>query len=117
MDIEAKFEQYLSEIKIALSSINPALVIIFGSASTGNLQPDSDIDLLVILDSDELPSTYESKMANKLFVRKAIREITKKVPIDALVFTKAEYRIILEHKNSFFREIDLTGKILYEKAS
>ena len=117
MDIETKFEQYISDIKYTLSSIDPSKVIIFGSASTGDLHPDSDIDLLVILDSEELPSNYESKMKNKLFVRNAIREITKKVPIDVLVYTKAEYRIILENKNSFFKEIDSTGKIIYEKAS
>ena len=117
MDIETTFKQYISQIIDALSTINPELVIIFGSASTGNLHQDSDIDLLVILDSEEIPSTYESKMKNKLFVRKTLREIGKKVPIDVLVYTKAEYRIILENKNSFFREIDSTGKILYEKAS
>ncbi len=56
-------------------------------------------------------------MQNKLLVRKCIYDISKKIPIDLLVYTKKEYEIIKENPNSFFKEISVTGKTLYEKAS
>lgn len=56
-------------------------------------------------------------MHNKLLVRRSIYEISKKIPIDLLVYTKAEYAIITQNSNSFFKDINLKGKVLYEKAS
>mgnify|MGYP006301021465 CR=1 FL=1 len=48
-------------------------------------------------------------------VRKCIYDISKEIPIDLLVYTRKEYEIIEHNKNSFFKEIDVTGTVLYEK--
>ena len=56
-------------------------------------------------------------MKNKLLVRKTIYEISKKIPIDLIVYTKREYEIIQNNKSAFYNEIENTGKIIYEKAS
>jgi len=92
-------------------------IILFGSYANGNFSEDSDIDLIVILDSSEIAKNYEEKMKNKLLVRKSIYELSKKIPIDLVVYTKTEYDIIANNENSFYNEIVNSGKILYEKAS
>ena len=54
---------YLVEIIKNLMTVNPYKLVLFGSVSEGAAQNDSDIDLLVILDSDEIASNYEEKCA------------------------------------------------------
>ncbi len=112
-----KMHDYIEEIREKLKEINPYKVVLFGSVSKGYENEESDIDLLVILDSDRVSQNYEEKMENKLLVRRSIYEISKKIPIDLLVYTKKEFEIIKENKNSFFKEIDASGKTIYEKAS
>lgn len=111
-----EIRKYITRIIEQLKAIDPYLIILFGSVSDGSENENSDIDLLVILDSNKVSQNYEEKMKNKLLVRRAIYEISKKIPIDLLVYTKGEYEIIRQNKNSFFKEIDATGKVLYEKA-
>jgi predicted nucleotidyltransferase len=117
MNIELTYEKYIQQIKIALKSIDPYKIILFGSVVTGNLHEDSDIDIIVVLNNETIPQTYNEKMELKLSVRKALREINKLVPIDSLTYTKKEYDLILKNKNSFFKEIDCIGKTIYERAS
>ena len=56
-------------------------------------------------------------MKKKLIVRNKIIEINERVPIDLIVYTKAEYEIMVKHGSSFLKEITTSGKTLYEKAS
>lgn len=112
-----QIESYLSQITKHLLSINPYRIILFGSAADSTATEPTDIDLLVILDINAVSQNYEEKMRNKLLVRRSIYDISKKIPIDLLVYTKAEYAIIKQNPNSFFRDIDQKGKVLYEKAS
>src|SRR6056297_2282327 len=109
-------QEYLDQIKIRLKEIEPYKIILFGSVAMGNSDVESDIDLIVILDSEKVSQNYEEKMHNKMLVRKAIRDISEEIPIDLLVYTKKEFEIIMNNKNSFFREIEMQGKVLYEKA-
>ena len=111
------FEEYLPEIIEKLKKINPYKIVVFGSIANKESGKNSDIDLLVILDTETISNNYEEKMKNKILVRKCIYDISKKIPIDLLVYTKKEYEIIKENPNSFFKEINVTGKTLYEKAS
>ncbi len=110
-------DRYLEEILEILIKHNPLLIVLFGSANTGELKEDSDIDLLVILDINTIPGTYEEKMKMKLTLRRSLRSVNRKVPIDLLVFTSKEIEIMSNQKNIFIEEIMNTGKILYEKAS
>lgn len=45
-------------------------------------------------------------MKNKLMVRRSIYELSKKMSIDLVIYTKAEYKILSSNKNSFFYEIE-----------
>ncbi|MFP4490898.1 MAG: nucleotidyltransferase domain-containing protein [Spirochaetaceae bacterium] len=114
---EIGIDSYIQEIINILSKMNIKEIILFGSINNGNFDEESDIDLLVIMDINEIPKTYEEKMKMKLELRKAIRTINRKVAIDLLVYTKKEFEIIKKEGNNFFQNIIKNGKILYEKAS
>ncbi len=109
-------QDYLDDVRERLKAIEPYKIILFGSVATGDYDEESDIDLIVVLDSDKISQNYEEKMENKMIVRKAIRDISEEIPIDLLVFTKKEFKIIMNNKNSFFKDIEERGKIIYEKA-
>lgn len=53
MTIELR--HYLNEIKETVAVVAPdAEIILFGSQARGDARPDSDIDLLILVDRDEL---------------------------------------------------------------
>jgi predicted nucleotidyltransferase len=107
----------LNDLITSLKKSNPYKIILFGSFAAGTENENSDIDLMVILDNNDVSKTYQQRMAKKLFIRKLVREINYKVALDILVYSRAELKIIKEHGNYFIDEIEKTGKILYEKAS
>jgi len=109
--------KYLSEIIENLKKVDPYKIIMFGSYAKDVFSEDSDIDLVVILDSPEIAKNYDEKMRNKLLVRRSIYELSKKVPVDLLVYTKGEYDIISASLSSFYNEIETSGKVLYEKTN
>lgn len=108
-------ESYLAKIIESLKSVNPYKIILFNSLSNGTETENSDIDLAVILDNLNFPKNYKERMNNKLLVRNAILEISFKIPIDLLVYTRKKYEKLNEINKPFTREIE-KGKILYEKA-
>lgn len=106
---------YLPEIISNLRQLDPFKIILFGSYADGVVMQDSDLDLVVILDSPEIARDYAEKMKNKLLVRHKIYELSKQIPVDLVVYTRGEYDIISQNGTSFFNEITSTGKVLYEK--
>ncbi|MYC70380.1 MAG: nucleotidyltransferase domain-containing protein [Gemmatimonadetes bacterium] len=116
----AQMETKTSDIYDIVSSLltcDPYRIVLFGSHALGTEETGSDIDLLVILDSEVISQTYEERMQRRLVVRKRIEAINRLVPIDLIVYTKAEYELLQRHGTSFLNEIESLGKILYEKAS
>ncbi|MBF0395256.1 MAG: nucleotidyltransferase domain-containing protein [Desulfobacterales bacterium] len=104
--------KYIPEIIKNIRLINPYKIILFGSYANGVFSEESELDLIVILDSSEISKSYNEKMRNKLLVRRNIYELSRKLPIDLLGYTKGEYDIISESGNSFYNEIKNTGKVL-----
>ena len=109
--------EFIEDIIKNLQEIDIKSIILFGSYANGTNTNDSDIDLVVVLDSDAISNSFEEKMNNKLRVRNCIYELSRKVAIDLIVYTNAEFNIIKENNTSFYNEIMETGKVLYEKAS
>ncbi len=107
-------EAYLPLILEQLKTLHPQKVVLFGSYAYGTPHEESDIDLLVVLDTDTMPQTFQENMKNKLMVRKAIWELSKQISIDLLVYTKPMYRKFQELGSMFAREISQKGKVLYE---
>jgi len=80
-------------------------ILLFGSEATGTAGPDSDVDLLVVLDSETMPGSFRERSANYLQISRAIREIEKRHPIDLLVYTRPEFEAIKAANSLFVRRI------------
>jgi predicted nucleotidyltransferase len=113
MDIDAVLDSLVSLLKPS----DPYRIILFGSYANGTPNRDSDIDLMVIFDNDDISKTYEERLNKRIFVRNLVFEINQQIPLDILVYSKAELHKIKESGNYFIDEIEKTGKTIYEKAS
>jgi predicted nucleotidyltransferase len=88
-----------------IKSRNPYKAFIFGSQGCGTQTEESDIDLLVVLDKEGLPQTYREQSENYMEISRLLRDINKKVAIDIIVMTKAQWRAFVDTKSGFSREI------------
>ena len=113
--MDAVSADLLPEIVNRIKKLGPDRVVLFGSTAAGATGEDSDIDLLVVLDTEHAPKTYDDRLRLKMGVRRAIQDLGRRVAIDLLVYTKPEYRAFLAQRSSFSREIARTGRVLYEK--
>jgi predicted nucleotidyltransferase len=108
---------YINQLLEALKQSDPYRIILFGSYARGTADENSDIDMVVILDNNDVARTYEERLKKKLYINKLVRDINYKIALDILVYSKEEYKIIKNYGNYFIDEIEKTGKIIYEKAS
>ncbi len=93
-------------VDIIVSQFHPLAIILFGSRARGNHQPNSDVDLLIVLPS----------VADKRSVAAAIGDSLGHVPIakDVIVTTRRE---IVEERDVDGSLIDRAmrgGKVLYD---
>jgi len=84
-------------------------IILFGSYSKlyGSPTSDSDIDLLIIME------TSESITKRVLSVSRLLRP--RPFPMDILVRTPREIATLLESGDGFFQEIITQGKVIYDR--
>lgn len=87
----------------SLMSVNPMKVILFGSHAYGVPHKDSDIDLLVILDTDKGFHQRVQSIRPLLPAGKAI---------DLIVLTPKEYQKA-KLTNPLVQEIESRGKVIY----
>ena len=113
MDINTALDNLVESLRPS----DPYKIILFGSYANGNPNEHSDIDLMVILDNDHVAKTFQERLDKRLYIRRLVLEINRKIPLDILVYSKAELNIVKEYGNQFVEEIEKTGKIIYEKAS
>jgi predicted nucleotidyltransferase len=85
----------------------PEKVILFGSHAYGQPTPESDVDLLVVMNFEGSPIQQAIKIS---------RELGLVTPLDLLVRTPAQVRERLRIEDPFMREIIERGKVLYEAA-
>lgn len=107
-------KRIISEITEIFKQQGVDRVILFGSYAYGNPSLDSDIDLMIVVPLDTLPSTHREKMDLYLYYNQFIKKFRKIVPIDLIVYTKATYEKFIELDSMFSREITSQGIILYE---
>ncbi len=89
------------------TQFNPEKIILFGSYAAGNASDSSDLDLLVIKDTD-LPRHKRSFDIHKSLIGSMI-------PIDILVYTQKEFEHEKNEKSSFLNSVIKTSKLLYER--
>ena len=106
--------RYIALIVEKLKTLHPYKVVLFGSYAYGSPNANSDIDLLVVLDSDRIPKNFRENMANKLLVRNTLWEVNKETSIDLIVYTKPMYQKFNALGSMFSKELLEKGKVLYE---
>jgi len=101
----AALQREISRIAQAAVEMGAKKVVLFGSASKGNAGIFSDLDFLIIMDSEIefLKRTSE-----------AYRHLKPEVGADILVYTPAELKMMLKNNNEFIRQALTEGQVLYE---
>ena len=87
----------------------PQQVILFGSYAYGTPDRDSDIDLLIIKDTDE---PFIERVVQ---VCKATRGMYKGIPFDPIVLTPEELDGRLRKGDHFFQDIVKKGRVMYAR--
>ena len=83
-----KQNELLNRIKAEIEHISPgAEIILYGSVARGEETEDSDIDLLILVDSDKLHYTEKEKIIFPLYDM----NITENIHISPQVYTKKEW--------------------------
>jgi uncharacterized protein len=99
-----KINEVVSRI---VEKFNPYKIILFGSYANGYPSENSDLDLLIIQDTN-LP-LYKRGMDIRLSL------IGTMIPIDLLIFTKSEFNEQMANSYSFINTALKNSKILYER--
>jgi uncharacterized protein len=92
--------------KIA-TNINPDKIYLFGSYAVGKENADSDIDLLVVKETN-LPKYKRSIEIQRLL-------IGSKLPVDIVVYTNDEFEIEKSKKFSFVNSAIKGAQLMYER--
>ena len=84
---------------------HPRKIILFGSYASGQPTTDSDVDLLVVIDTEESPLHVAAQIA---------AEIEHTFPLDIVVRTPVELQAAVQRKGVFVSEVMSKGIVLYE---
>jgi predicted nucleotidyltransferase len=90
-------------------SYDPEKIILYGSYAYGNPTSDSDIDLLIIKDTDE------RHVDRFVEVKKIIYRPGRNIPVSPLIYTPKEIEERLKMGDYFVAEILAKGKVLYAR--
>jgi len=90
-----------------VEGLRPEKIILFGSYAYGSPTPDSDVDLLVVMETN-LSSTQRFLAVSRLLSPRPF-------PIDILVKRPHEIKRALAAGDFFIKEIISQGKVLYER--
>ena len=93
MSAETVEQVYIPLILERLKPLRPYKIILFGSHAYGDSHAESDIDLMVVLDADEIPQTFEENLRNKLLVRDALWDLNSDVSIIDVVDLTGHIRV------------------------
>lgn len=108
MVIRSQLQDQLEEVtRRIVQAFDPQRIIVFGSHAYGQPTLDSDVDLLIVMESNERPAMRAMRISKLLRPRP--------FPMDILVRTPEEIRQRLEMGDYFIQEIITQGRVLYER--
>lgn len=102
-----KFNQVLPEIVRRLrAAFDPCTIYLFGSCAYGEIRRDSDVDVLVVVPESSLSFFERGATAYR-----ALRHIG--VPVDVMVYTRAEFDPRAALPVSFERTVREKGRVVH----
>jgi predicted nucleotidyltransferase len=102
-------ETLLNEVvRRVLTAARPERIILFGSAATGQMTRDSDIDLLVV---ERAPSDTRDRSVQ---IRRALGDI--QYPIDVIVLSSERFEETKDTIGGIAYPANKYGRVLYEAA-
>lgn len=102
----ARRKAYIQQVCEHLAErFQPEKIILFGSHAYGQPTPESDVDLLIVMDFAGSPLQQAITIS---------RELGLVTPMDLLVRTSAQIQERLQMEDPFMREIIERGKVIYE---
>ncbi len=97
----------LEMVEKIIKEYQPKKIILFGSYAYGETTKDSDIDLLIIKNTDKRP------IDRWVEVKRLLRDTTRTFPVAPLVYTEKEVKERTVLKDFFIEEILGKGEVLY----
>lgn len=94
-------------VKQIAEKFQPEKIILFGSYAYGRPRPESDVDLLVVMNTPRRPRQQRLEISRALSPRP--------FPLDIIVRTPAQLRERIALGDFFLREISTQGKVVYER--
>lgn len=94
----------LDRIQQELKVLGAQKIILFGSSARGEAGLDSDLDLIVVMQSED---NFPDRIAA------LYKKIRPRAAVDLLVYTPAEFAVMKE-SNMFLKNALREGKTLYE---
>ena len=101
--LQSELERYLD---LLLEHIAPEKVILFGSLAQDQVRAWSDIDLIVVIDT-------QARFLDR--TKEMLRLLQPRVGLDVLVYTPDEFEQLCRERPFFQQEIVEKGRVLYER--
>ncbi|RMF57668.1 MAG: nucleotidyltransferase domain-containing protein [Calditrichaeota bacterium] len=89
-----------------VENYQPDLIVLFGSFAREEYSPESDLDLLIVKETDKRP------LWRRVEVRKLIKT---SLPVDIIVYTPQEFLALQQAQSQFLQSVLREGQILYER--
>jgi uncharacterized protein len=102
----ATFNEIYMQSQVIAENFHPEKIILFGSYAYGEPTPESDVDLLIIADSEKPAWELSSEISLKL---------DHVFPIDIVVKSAREIEDRIANGDFFVQNIMTSGKVLYER--
>lgn len=107
-DVQARLRYIVQRL---IAQYRPERIILYGSLAWGQPHSDSDIDLLIVKETDDSP------LARRVTVRRLAAQAGHSIPFSPLVITPRELNQQLARNHPLYQRILAEGVVLYERVN
>lgn len=102
-----KQEEIKKLIRKIIEKYQPEKIILFGSYAYGEPDEHSDVDLLIVKETEDIP------FYRRVNLRRLCQDTHRHIPFQPLVLSPQELAMRLRSNDPFFREIMEKGEVCY----
>lgn len=88
-----------------IESYDPERIVLFGSRASGRTEEESDVDLLIVKETEKRP------IDRRIEVEKILSD--RLLPLDIVVYTPEELRSLFSAGSPFIEEVMENGRLIY----